>query len=288
MGNENFMRTYTIQCGKKGSRGFEIGNRSSPKETTLHVSFSIEKSDAEAANTAKVQIWNLSDQNLKILDEKDCILELKAGYGGNNALLSVGTIVSVVTTLDNADRLTELEVVDGRVELRDTNLTISFPGTVNGQEVYQYIASQMGLPILFAEGLSYQTLPNGFSFVGKARTALQKIATCCGHVWTIQNGVIQVTLPGKPVSTKGYVLSSDTGLLEIPKRITIGSNIDHTNPVVGWEIKYFLNGAIEVNHVVQLKSKVVNGYFRVHKITLDGDNLEGDWIGTAQVLEIVG
>ena len=41
---------------------------------------SVEKSNAESPNTAKVQVWNLSDKNLKILDTKDCALELKAGY----------------------------------------------------------------------------------------------------------------------------------------------------------------------------------------------------------------
>jgi len=286
--NENFMRTYILRCGKIGSSGFEIGNLKSSAETALHISFSIEKSDEEAANTAKVQIWNLSDQNLKILDTKDCIVELKAGYGGNNALVLVGNITSVATSFDNADRLTEIEVVDGRVELRDTNMTVSFHGAVNCQEVYQYIANQMGFSIIFAEDLSYKTLPNGFSFVGKARTALQKLANCCNHSWTIQNQVIQVTWPGKPVSTKGYLLSSNTGLISIPKRITIGSDTKKKKAQTGWEVEYLLNGAIGVNDIVQIKSNVTSGYFRVHKVTFDGDNMEGDWICTAQLLEITG
>ena len=37
---------------------------------------------------------------------------------------------------------------------------------------------------------------------------------------------------------------------------------------------------------VKVESKKVNGYFLVHKVTIDGDNLEGDWKCTAQLLEI--
>lgn len=148
---KNWLRTYTLKAGKAGSKGFEIGNTKSADQTVLHISFSIEKSDAESANTAKVQIWNLSDKNVKILEEKDCVVELKAGYGSNRTLLLVGNVTSVITTPDNADRMTELEVVDGRVALRDTNIKISLNGVVSSKTVYGMIASKMGLSIKFAK-----------------------------------------------------------------------------------------------------------------------------------------
>ena len=283
MANENFKRKYIMKCGKMNSRGFQIGNVENVDDVTLHVCFSIEKSNAESPNDAKVQIWNLSDNNLKILESNDCIVELRAGYNENLPLLLVGNITSVTTTKENADRLTELTVVDGRVALRDTTVSISLNGKVNAKEVYTTVANAMGMSIVFANDLSFITLPNGFSYVGKAKNAMQKIANCCGHNWTIQNQVLQVTLPGRPINTKGYLLSSDTGLIGIPKRIVISSGEQEQ---IGWEVEYFLNGAIGVNDVVQLKSSVANGYFLVHKVTIDGDNMEGDWVCSAQVLEI--
>ncbi len=283
MANENFMRSYTLKAGRKGKKGFEIGNTSSAAQEALHVSFSIEKSNAETPNDAKVQIWNLSPKNLSILGEKDCVVELKAGYGASTALVLAGNVSSAVTTLDNADRMTELTVVDGLAELRDTVVSISMNGKVNCREVYQKIADSMGVSVVFAKDLSFQTLPNGFCYVGKAKNALQKMAGCCGHKWTIQNQVLQVTWPGRAVSTKGYLLSSDTGLIGIPKSIMISSGSEEQT---GWEVEYLLNGAIGVNDIVQLQSSCVNGYFLVHKITMDGDNFEGDWVCTAQLLKI--
>lgn len=286
MANESFMRTYTMKCGKMGSTGFMIGNIHSPTENTLHISFSVEKCDVESPNTAKVQVWNLSDESLKILDGKDCIVELKAGYGNNNALILVGNVTSVVTTPDNADRMTEIEVMDGRVELRDTTISISINGSVNCKDVYKKIASKMGLPITFAGDLSFKKIPNGFSYTGKAKNALQKIAKYCGHSWTIQNQTIQITWPGRAISSRGFLLNSDSGLISIPKRITIGSTSNKEESQTGWEVKYFLNGAIGVNDVVQIQSSTANGYYRVYKATIDGDNIEGDWVCTAQLLEI--
>ena len=286
MANENFYRRYILSVGKNGGSGFQVGNINGEKEDALHISFSVEKSDAESANTAKIQIWNLSDQNLRILDTKDIIVELKAGYGGNLSLILAGNVTYVVTTPDGADRLTEIEVADGRVSLRDANISFSRNGKVDTKDLYAYIAGQMGLSIVFAKDLSFAKFPNGFSFVGKGKNALQRIAKANGHAWTIQNGVIQVTLPGRPVNTHGYLLNSDTGLISIPKRITISQSADSGDSLTGWEVEYFLNGAIGVNDVVQIQSGAANGYYRVHKITFDGDNMEGDWVCDAQLLEI--
>ncbi len=283
---KNWLRTYTLKAGKQGADGFEIGNTNDINQTVLHISFSCEKSEKEAANTAKIQIWNLSNKNLKILEKKDCMVELKAGYGNNRVLIFVGTVTSAVTTIDGADRFTELQVVDGRVALRDTKMNVSLNGVVNAKTVYGMIAGQMGLSIKYAKGLSFKNFPNGYSFVGKGRICLKKMARACGHIWSIQNGVIQITKKGTPVNTKGYLLSHDTGLIGIPKRITIAQDSDSKQDRIGYEIQYFLNGAIEVNDTVKIKTEELQGYFRVEKVTIDGDNMEGDFLCTAQVIEV--
>ena len=51
-------------------------------------------------------------------------------------------------------------------------------------------------------------------------------------------------------------------------------------------MEYLLNGAIGVKDIVELRSKTVSGYFLVHKVTIDGDNMNGDWMCTAQLLKI--
>lgn len=283
---KNWLRTYTLKAGKQGAKGFEIGNTEDVDQTVLHISFSCEKSDKEAANTAKVQIWNLASEHLKILEKKDCMVELKAGYGTNRALIFAGNVTSAVTTIDRADRLTELQIIDGRVALRDTKMKISLNNVVNAKIVYGMVAGQMGLSIKYAKGLSFKKFPNGYSFVGKGRICLKKMARACGHIWSIQNGVIQITKKGTPVNTKGYLLSHNTGLIGIPKRIAIAQNSESKKEQIGYEIQYFLNGAIGVNDTIKIKTENVNGYFRIYKVTLDGDNMEGDWICTAQVIEV--
>lgn len=285
-GRKNFLRTYVLKCGPQGKKGFEVGNLKDAMEIVPHISFSVEKSDTESPNTSKIQIWNLSDSSIKVLDKKDCVVELKAGYNMNMATLVIGDVTSVVTTADNANRVTEIETADGRVAMRDTRIKISYNGKVNSKDIYNYVAGQMGCSVVFAKGLEFKKFPNGYSYTGKAKNLLKKMARCNRQSWSMQDGVLQITKKGVPVSTRGYILSPETGLIGIPKRITIGDNTDTKKAQTGWEVEFLLNGAVVVNSTVKIKSETVSGYFLVKKITYDGDNFEGDWVCTAQLLKL--
>lgn len=272
---DNFIRSYTLKAGVPGKVGFEISE--------LHISFNVEKSTAETPNSAKIQIWNLSEQNLMALDTKDCLVELKAGYRDSLSLIAVGNVVSAVTVMDNADRMTEIEIVDGLVAIRDTVISVSMNGKVDCKKLYDDIAKKMGVTIMLAKDLKFKSFSNGFSFVGKAKTALQKIADYCGHRWTIHNSILHITNKGRGISSRGYVLSSDTGLISIPKRLVIEKD---GKSYTGWEVRYFLNGAIGINDIVKVESNTVSGFFLVQSIVIDGDNMDGEWMCTAQLLEV--
>lgn len=293
MAQKNFIRKYRMKAGVMGRTGFEIGATTEKNPHALHISFSIEKSTSETPNTAKIQVWNLSDKSLKVLDTKDCTVQLRAGYTDHIALILVGNVVTVTTSLDGADKMTEIEVVDGRVALRDTYLSVSFKGKVNSKDVFNHIAGAMGVAVVYSKKAKFKTLPNGFSFVGPAKNALKKLCKTCGLAWSIQNEVLQIRKPNEPITARAYLLNSETGLLDIPKRITISSESDDssgggssTTSQIGYEVRYLLNGAIGINDYVRLESSKARGYFRVYKVTIDGDNLEGDWTCTAQLLEV--
>lgn len=272
MSDRNWMRCYSLKCGQKGKKGFEIGNVKNADGEPLHISFSIEKCDAETANTAKIQVWNLSPANLKVLDKKNCVVELRAGYENSMALILTGKVETVITTASNADMMTEIEVTDGGVELRNVHVSVSYNKKTNSKTVYEYLAGQMGMSISYGPKLTFKNLPNGFSYVGAAGNALKKLASACGHSWSIQNGIIQVTKKSSEISSRAYQLDSDSGLIGIPKKVSITSSSDNKSQT-GYEVVYFLNGAIGVNNIVRLKSRNVNGDFRVYKVTLDGDNM---------------
>jgi hypothetical protein len=53
----------------------------------------------------------------------------------------------------------------------------------------------------------------------------------------------------------------------------------------GYEVIYFLNGAVGIGDYVKLECEAVTGFFRVFSIEMNGDNIAGDWTCTAVLLE---
>jgi hypothetical protein len=278
-----FDRQYRFSAGKAGSPGFEVGTAD---PVGLHVYFNIQKVDVSAANTSKITLWNLNAPHLATLNEKDCIVTLRAGYGSTMPLIFVGAISHIETVIDGSDRMTEIEAVDGRIELRDTYVSLSYKGKINTKKIAQDIAAQMGVTVTFSYNATYADLPNGFAFVGAAKNALDKLCAPTGLAWEIQNGILQVKRKGDVMSRQAFVLSPDSGLIGIPKRLTEGAENGEDKNKTGWEVVYLLNGAIGVGDYVKIESKTVTGFFRVHSVEHDGDNMEGDWLSTARLYEV--
>ena len=78
-------------------------------------------------------------------------------------------------------------------------------------------------------------------------------------------------------------MDATSGLIDIPKKIKIKQD---KQEISGYEINYFMNGAIGVNDLINVKSKDLDGTFRIYKLNIVGDNYDGDWICTAQILEV--
>jgi len=278
-----FDRQYRLSAGRAGSVGFEVGTAD---PVALHISFNVQKVDVSSANTSKITLWNLNKAQLSTLNEKDCIVTLKAGYGPTMPLIFVGAISHVETTIDGADRMTEIEAVDGRIELRDTFVSLSYKGVINTKKIMQDVAQQMGVTITFSYNATFSDYPNGFSFIGAGKAALDKVCAPTGLVWEIQNGILQIKRKNDTMSRQVFVLAPDSGLIGIPKKLTQGAENNAAENSTGWEVVYFLNGAIGVGDYVKIESETVTGFFRVHTVEHDGDNLEGDWLSTAQLYEI--
>lgn len=296
-----FDRQIRVAIGEGGGSGFEIG-AAAVNGIPIHIKFSCEKSDVESPNTGKVSIWNLNREHTAELEKKDCVVIVSAGYGGSLSKAFSGTVTHASTTKEGADQMTEIELADGMVELRDTNISLSYAEGTKTDVIYNEIASSMGLPFANSPGaLELPTLlSNGFSFVGSAKNLLKRLTRMDGTNWTIQDGILQLTKPGEPISLDCYELNAGSGLIGMPKRVSLsassgsGKGSELSAPAgeetaqLGWEITYLMNLAIGVNSYVHVTSKMVTGYFRVQKVAIEGDNYEGDFLCRATILEVKG
>ena len=280
-----FDRQYRFSFGPAGGAGSEIGATTPDSPTAIRINFNIEKADCENPNNARFSLWNLNPQHLAMLNEKDCVVQLRAGYGNHMSLCFTGVITFINTIMDGGDRETILEACDGRVALRDTYVSLSYSGVVSGRTVVNDIAAQMGLAVTHSHNVVLADIPHGFSFVGLGRVGLDKAVASSGAQWQIYNGVLQIKNHRDTMNRQVYTLSAETGLIRIPKRITFSEAESGVGDEMGWEVDYLLNGAIGIGDFVHLDSNRVQGHFRVRSIEMNGDSLQGEWICTARLIE---
>lgn len=281
----NFDRQYRLSIGQAGSVGFEIG---AEEPSPLHIAFSIERADVESQNTGKVSIWNLNPEHLSALEQKDCFVIVKAGYGTKLGIVFCGVITFFTTSRDGADCLTEIELVDYRVEVRDTYVSLSYDGVVGVETVMEAIANQMGVTVSFSYNAIFSKFQNGFSFVGAGTDALSKACDSSGLSWGIHNGVLQIKKIGDVMSNQVYALSASSGLIGIPKRVLISNEVGTESVSIGYDVVFLLNPVIHVDDYVYLETNLVTGYYRVYSLQIEGDNLSGVWQCTARLLEVAG
>ena len=275
-----FDRQYRFAAG-----GFEVGNTTPEQPTALRINFAVEKADTETPNSARISLWNLNPEQRATLNEKDCFCVLRAGYGNHMPLICTGTVTYVKTLMDGADRETVIEIADGRVPLRDTYVELSYSGKVNNKKIIEDTAEEMGVAVTFSYNAEFADIPNGYTFIGPGRVALDKACDQSGLQWQIYNGVLQVKMERDTMNREAYLLSPDTGLIGIPKKINYSEEGYNLGDQPGWEVVYLLNGAIGVSDYVRLESREVQGNFRVKWIEMDGDNIQGDWQCTARLIE---
>lgn len=285
-----FDRTYRLLVGKAGGKGTEI-------LPPLRMTFEVEKDTKEDVNFHRIRIWNLKPETRKALEEPDGFLVLYAGYAQEDGplLLASGNVNFAYTYIDGPDVVTELEVLDGYVSIRDTVVSLGYGPGVKARVVLTELAKQMGLTLLMAQDLPDRTWQHGFSFYGAARVALHKIVQGTGLEWSIQNEVLQIIEKGGVTPRTGIVLAADSGLIGYPERTRKGARekakvrdkisgktkrIESARRqlVDGWRVKSLLLPQINPGDLIKLESRTVTGWFRVETVRSEGDyGGPGDW-----------
>ena len=248
---QNWDRQYRFSAGQAGSTGFEIGQGSRP----LHISFSVERADTDSANTAKVSLWNLSPEHLAELNKDDCVVVLKAGYGSVMPLVFTGVVTFASTKLDGSDMLTEIELVDNRIELRDTYVSVGYDGVVNCKTLIQDVADQMGVTVSFSYNAEFKDISNGFSYVGPAANVLTKACDTSGLVWSIVK-----RFTGRGAEMEDLYQIGCIGLIKAIDNFNMDYDVKFSTyavPMITGEIKRFLrdDGIIKISRSIK-----ENGY----------------------------
>ncbi|MBE6725097.1 MAG: hypothetical protein E7576_07910 [Ruminococcaceae bacterium] len=280
---ENFERQYKVTITGAGG-GFEFGGEEFP----LHISFSFQKTDLYSPNNGNLTVWNLAPEHTAMLieNEENAHLTLEAGYRDHITRIFSGVVSFSSTSMDGADWRTEIEVIDTLEEQRDSYVSLSFAPGTNWRDITDEAAGQLGIDIDYGHNVEFKAIDTGFQFVGLADDVFTKACDSNGLSWSVQDGRIQMkknadTMPPGVI----YVISADTGMIEMPVRVCIAGSAETGDKIIGYDVTCLLNGDIKIDDYVYLDSKIVKGAFRVYSIEYTGDSQSGDWTTKMRLLE---
>lgn len=270
----------------------------------LRITFDIAKDASENPNEIKIRIWNLKQETRDSIVEPDNVAVLYAGYGEEDGplLIAYGTVLYGWTYFDGPNVVTEIDVLDGFAEIRDTVVSLGYGAGAKAHVIITDIARQMGLRLVMANDIADRVWQNGFSFYGAARVALHKIVQGTGLEYSVQNGELQIIPRRGTTKRQGFVLSADSGLIGHPERMRKGARekarvkdkrtgdnkniVSARQQVDGWRVTSLLLPTLNPGDLVKLESRSVNDWFRVESLRHNGDvGGSGDFTTELELVE---
>jgi hypothetical protein len=243
--------------------------------TGLRIGFKVEKAHKKATNTCEVMVWGLSENTRKALaKQKRVRVQLIAGYVGTEAQLYAGELRVASSTKQGPEWITKVESGDGEHRAREARISKSF-ARLTFDQMLNELAGALGVGAgnaaeLAANGKfqgAIKSLTKGTVLNGQAADILDRMARSSGYEWSVQDGQLQFLEVGKALQRTAVSLTPDTGLLGSPE-------VGEKGVVTA---RSWLQPSIIPGRKVHIRSRQVNGFFRVLKLLHRGDTRGSEW-----------
>lgn len=280
----NFKRVYELTFGKSLTEGRSF--------TSLNIEFEIDKTVAGDSNTATIKVYNLSNESIDLLRQKDTVVFLKAGYEESlNDLIFSGKVVAVESEITKGNVVTEISAVDG-LQLKEAASSRRFPKDTSLKDVFETIAKEdLGLSLGEIRLNEFdKQFKNGFIALGKTKRILDELAESHHLNWSIQDNQL-VIIPKNTISlTASFRLNKDSGMIGIPKYLEGNpSTTDEEEPTKGIKVRSLLNPFFLPNKSVIVESESYNKgvptRLKIQKVTHVGQYEGTIWVSDLELME---
>lgn len=255
----------------------------------LQVTFDISKSsdNKNKTNSASIEIYNLSDESLKILETDYPAAVFSAGYvdtGGVQRLFA-GQVNNVATRKQGADRVTQITMGSGYTELNHQMLSqLVAPGRTLRDVIEELRTSipNVSRGVYNGTNLNNQLI-YGYPLQGTPKQMLNEISEKYRLEWQIEDDVLYVhdrDRGNRENFDEAYVISKYTGLIDNAYRVETNprKTLKDKAKQQGVQWKMFLNPRIQAGDIVKLEDTFITGWYKVDDIRHSGGWRSPDWI----------
>ena len=253
----------------------------------LQVTFDISKSsnNKDRTNSAAIEIYNLSDESLKVLDTDYPVAVFSAGYKeiGIKQLFA-GEVALVTTRKSGSDRITQLRLGSGYTELNHQLLSKLVSPGKNVKDVLEEI--RKAIPSVSRGVYNGTNLNNellyGYPLTGTPKQMLDELSAKYLIDWQINDDVLYVhdkTRANNEDFASAYVVSKYTGLIENAYRVTddVKKSTKDETKKQAVQLKMLLNPDIVAGSIIKLEDTLIQGWYKVDTLRHYGGYRDNDW-----------
>lgn len=212
------------------------------------------------ANEAEIIIYNLSNTTISRL-AKGKKITVEAGFKGDTGVIFTGYIEKRITKYEDADRKTTLKCVDrvGTKTLKET----TFKKNTKASVILKTLLGKTGTPIAVFKIKRDYTYKDEQKVDGDLMENIKKYAEVCGiSVYVYKGKIYARTL--KEGDALNFTVSEDTGLIGSPTEYEEEITAEkYKDTIKGYEIESLLQHRFTTGGIINLKSRDVNGKFRI-------------------------
>jgi len=253
----------------------EIGNATVIED--LDVSFKIEKSLSAEPNTCEVIITNLAERSRSEFQRRPLRVHVEAGYRESGPrLLFLGDVQpGSGSRPDGADWRTKLLLGDGWRAFSEARVNRSYKTGTPTRTILRDVARSLGLELpedVATQPFVQAGIPTGETAFGYASDELARLLGPFGYSFSIQNGRLQI-LKDEQARSDFFVIEEDNGMIDSPE---MGAP-DKSGKPPSLTVKHLLYPELVPGGKIEVRSRAINGRFKIVKTTHTGDTSGNEW-----------
>ncbi|OXS74921.1 hypothetical protein B1B04_08515 [Lysinibacillus sp. KCTC 33748] len=274
----------------------------------LTIKFSVPFGDNDKVDTIDIQVYNLKDETIKSISVNKAVI-LSAGYVDDNGVIFSGVLKKKETKWEGLDKITTFKCIDCTLDYTQGVIKRTYARNTPASVILRDLARDAGLAIGDIDLPTDFIYRSGKALNGKIKFLVSEIAKDCKAKLHINKGRMYVRDRAKGDKV-GLDISKETGLIDAPEEIEEEvkeekkvketketketkdekkSKSKSENPqkkIKGYKIKMLLNHKITTDVIIKLKSRNVNGVFRVSKGEHKGDTSGTEYYTECEVVPV--
>lgn len=253
----------------------------------MNLNFSVDKSSSalRKQNTGEIEIYNLPEEYLKLLQGDYPVAFLKVGYqNGDIITILKGEVVSVSTRKQGPEKVTQLLLGSGYVELNHKTISKVVPEGKSVKEVIQALQTEMtGISKGVFSGFNINNkVLYGYSMSGTARETLDNICRTYHLDYNIDNDILYVH-DAEGTIDENYslapLINEASGLIDLPyeTKVNVGKAKKSIDNKGGVHFKILLNPTLQAGSIIRIESETITGWYKISDLRHYGGNRTNDW-----------